>query len=122
MIADPARWYFHVVIKCCRGVILLRLLVGHGDDHSMSFSTKAGSLNPHSPMVQRLARASERSAVRKTESASHLDEGLPSYRIWQTDVLPLLMSCMGIGLVTTVLLLLDQSLAANLVPIAYLIP
>jgi K+-sensing histidine kinase KdpD len=51
-----------------------------------------------------------------------LDEGQPSYRILQQDILPLLMSFMCVGLATAVLLLLDQPLAASLVPIVYLIP
>jgi K+-sensing histidine kinase KdpD len=79
-------------------------------------------LNLYLPMVQRLVKTSERSALRKTEGASHLDGGLPTYRVWQKDVLPLLMSVVGVGLVTAALLLLERDLAANLVPIAYLIP
>jgi two-component system sensor histidine kinase KdpD len=51
-----------------------------------------------------------------------LDEELPSYRALQRDVLPLLMSLLGVGLVTAPLLLLDEAVAANLVPVAYLIP
>jgi K+-sensing histidine kinase KdpD len=73
-------------------------------------------------MVQRLANASARSAIRKSESASQLDLQLPSHRVFQTHVFPLLMSLGCVGLVTAVLLLVDRALAANLVPIAYLIP
>jgi len=51
-----------------------------------------------------------------------LHEELPSYRVWQRDVLPLLMSLLGVGLVTAPLLLLNEAVAANLVPVAYLIP
>ena len=43
-------------------------------------------------------------------------------RILQQDILPLLLSLACVGLVTAVLLLLDQTVAVNLVPIAYLIP
>ena len=50
------------------------------------------------------------------------DNELPSQTFIQADVLPLLISLGGVGLVTTVLLLLDQPVAASLVPIAYLIP
>jgi K+-sensing histidine kinase KdpD len=53
---------------------------------------------------------------------SWLDEDLLSRRVWRTNVLPPLMSLAGVGLVTPVLLLLKQDLAATLVPIAYLIP
>jgi hypothetical protein len=35
-LANPARWYFGVVIGCCRGMILLRPKMGHGEDHSVS--------------------------------------------------------------------------------------
>ena len=51
-----------------------------------------------------------------------MHEELPSYRVWQRDVLPLLMSLLGVGLVTAPLLLLNEAVAANLVPVAYLIP
>jgi K+-sensing histidine kinase KdpD len=95
---------------------------GHGEDHSMSFSTKAGFLIFHLPMAGRPAKEVARSAVRNGESALQLDEELPSHRIWQTDVLPLLLSMMWVSLVTGILLLLDQAVAVNLVPIAYLIP
>ncbi len=74
------------------------------------------------PMVQRLAKTSVGSAVRKSENASHLDEELPSHRALQKHIFPLLMSLAGVGLVTAALRLLDQTFAANLVPIAYLIP
>jgi hypothetical protein len=36
-IADTGSLYFCVVIKCCRGVILLRPLAGQGDDHLIVF-------------------------------------------------------------------------------------
>ncbi|HEV3147437.1 MAG TPA: DUF4118 domain-containing protein, partial [Chthoniobacterales bacterium] len=51
-----------------------------------------------------------------------MDEEPPSHRFWQKEVLPLLLSLVGVGMVTAVLLPLGQPLAANLVPIAYLIP
>jgi K+-sensing histidine kinase KdpD len=121
-IADPVNWHFCVVIKRCRGVILLRLLTSHGDDHSVSFSTKAGFLIFHLPMAGKLAKGVARSAVRNGDSASQLDEEPPSHRGWQTDVLPLLMSILCVGLVTAILLLFDHAIAFNLVPIAYLIP
>jgi K+-sensing histidine kinase KdpD len=40
----------------------------------------------------------------------------------QTDVVPLLLSLGGVSLVTALLLLLEQTVAASLVPIAYLVP
>jgi K+-sensing histidine kinase KdpD len=71
-------------------------------------------------MIQMLAKVSARPVGRK--SSSRLDEDPPSHRFWQNDILPLLMSLGGVGLVTAVLLLFDHALAASLVPIAYLIP
>jgi K+-sensing histidine kinase KdpD len=88
----------------------------------MSFSTKAGYLNSYLPMVQKLAKAREQPAGSRNGDASQLIEGLPSNRILQTEVLPLLMSILCVGLVTAVLLLVDKTLALDLVPIAYLIP
>jgi K+-sensing histidine kinase KdpD len=49
------------------------------------------------------------------------EEPLPR-DVFEARALPLLLSCAGIGLVTAALLPLGQSFAANLVPIAYLIP
>jgi K+-sensing histidine kinase KdpD len=74
------------------------------------------------PMVQKLAKARVRPIGSGNRASSRLDEDLPSPSVWQTDVLPLLMSLVGVGLVTAPLLLLAQDVAANLVPIAYLIP
>src|SRR6202790_3115273 len=91
----------------------------------MSYSAKASSLNFYSPIVQRPAKAFARPAEFRDfrdGGTSRLDEELPSYRVLQTDVLPLLISMMSVGLVTAVLLLFDRAIAANLVPIAYLIP
>jgi K+-sensing histidine kinase KdpD len=73
-------------------------------------------------MVQKLAKASARPVGSRNRSASQLDEELPSRRFWQKNVLPLLMSLMGVGLVTAVLLLFDNAVALSLVPIAYLMP
>jgi K+-sensing histidine kinase KdpD len=103
-------------------MILLRLLAGHGDGHSMSFPTKASVLNSHLPMVQRPAKAHARPDGSRNKSTSQLNEEPPSYCFLQRNVVPLLMSIVGVGLVTAVLLLLDRPLAATLVPIAYLIP
>lgn len=88
----------------------------------MSFPTKARSLNSHLPIIQKLAKASARPVGGRNRSTSQLDEELPSHRFLQTKVLPLLMSCACVGLVTIALLFLDHALAHNLVPIAYLIP
>jgi K+-sensing histidine kinase KdpD len=73
-------------------------------------------------MVQRLAKARAMPVGTGNGGASRLDEELPSHRGLQTEVLPLLMSLACVGLVTAVLLLFDQVIAASLVPIAYLIP
>jgi K+-sensing histidine kinase KdpD len=55
-------------------------------------------------------------------AASSLDEELPSDSILKTQLLPLLLGFISVGLVTALLLLLDRDIAANLIPIAYLIP
>lgn len=55
-------------------------------------------------------------------NSSLFGEGLTSDRVFRTDILPLLMSLACVGLVTAVLLLLDQPIAANLVQLTYLIP
>jgi K+-sensing histidine kinase KdpD len=88
----------------------------------MSFSTKAGSLIFHLPIGRKLATARARPSgtalLLKEEPA--LEE--PASSTLRSDVLPLAMSVVNIGLVTAALLAFDQNVAANLVPIAYLIP
>jgi K+-sensing histidine kinase KdpD len=73
-------------------------------------------------MTHRLAKARAGSAGGGSGGALQLDDELPSHRILQTTVFPLLMSFLCVGLVTAVLLLFDHAIAFNLVPIAYLIP
>jgi K+-sensing histidine kinase KdpD len=79
-------------------------------------------LNTHLAIFQNLAKARAGSIESRNQSASRLDEELPSHRFWQKEVLPLLLSLVCVGMVTAVLLPFGQPLAANLVPIAYLIP
>ncbi|WP_152648152.1 DUF4118 domain-containing protein [Bradyrhizobium elkanii] len=85
----------------------------------MSFSTKAKSLIYSLPLFQRLADI----RVRRTE-AEMFTPGFdrePRSLAW-TDVLPLLWSVGSIAIITAILFVLDEPIAANLVPIAYLIP
>src|SRR6202140_3943536 len=88
----------------------------------MPFSTKAGYLNSYPLMVQTLAKARASTVGSRRGDASQLIEGLPSNRVLQSEVLPLLMSVLCVALVTAVLLLVNNTLALDLVPIAYLIP
>jgi K+-sensing histidine kinase KdpD len=85
-------------------------------------TTKAGSLISQLSIVQDLAKARGRPVGIGNESISRLDEVPPSYSVWRRDVVPLLLSFLSVGLVTALLLLLEQDVAANLVPVAYLIP
>jgi K+-sensing histidine kinase KdpD len=83
-------------------------------------------LNPHLPIVRKLGKAQSPPADRKNAEASQPHEQLASPGARQgflhAEVLPLLMSLACVGLVTAVLSLLAQPVAANLVPIAYLVP
>src|SRR6202047_858526 len=88
----------------------------------MSFTTKASSLNFYLPIIQKPAEVRARLVGSGNRGTLHLDEDLHSDRFWQKDVLPLLTSLAYVGLVTAALFLLDQPVAVNLVPIAYLIP
>ncbi|WP_157817324.1 DUF4118 domain-containing protein [Bradyrhizobium sp. SK17] len=86
----------------------------------MSFSTKAKSLIYSLPLFQRLADI----RVRRTEAEQMFTPGFdrePRSVAW-TDVLPLLWSVGSIAIITAILFVLDEPIAANLVPIAYLIP
>ena len=73
-------------------------------------------------IVQDLAKARGRRVGIQNESISRLDEEPPSSGVWRRDIVSLLLSFLSVGLVTALLLLLEQDVAANLVPIAYLIP
>jgi K+-sensing histidine kinase KdpD len=112
---------FYVVIKSCRGAILLQPVCGRDDDHSMSCTTKAISLNSHLSVIPKPAKARAKPLGSKFD-VSEQDGKRPSHRFRPADVPPLLMSLLCVGLVTAVLFLLDHKLALNLVPVAYLIP
>jgi K+-sensing histidine kinase KdpD len=79
-------------------------------------------LNSHRPIVQKLGNARAAPVESRNIPASQPDHELTPQRILQKDVLPLLLSLTCVGLVTAVLLLLDRTVAFNLVSIAYLIP
>lgn len=83
---------------------------------------KHAPLYSHLPIVEKPAK--KRASSMKSWSASLLqpDNELPSQGFLRSDVLALLMSLACVALVTAVLLLLDLTVAANLVPIAYLVP
>jgi K+-sensing histidine kinase KdpD len=79
-------------------------------------------LYSHLPIVEKLARTRASSVTSRSASPLQPDHELPSQGFLRTEVLPLLMSLACVALVTAVLVLLDRTAAANLVPIAYLIP
>ncbi|MGY3581774.1 K+-sensing histidine kinase KdpD [Bradyrhizobium sp. USDA 4341] len=86
----------------------------------MSCSAKAKSLIYSLPLFQRLADI----RARPTEAGHVFAPGFeakPQLVMW-TDVRPLLWSVGSIGVVTALLFALNEPIAANLVPIAYLIP
>jgi K+-sensing histidine kinase KdpD len=80
------------------------------------------ALNSHPPTVQKLAKARAIPLESRNTRASQPDEESAPQGILQKDVLSLLLSLTCVGLVTALLLLLDHTVAVNLVPIAYLIP
>jgi K+-sensing histidine kinase KdpD len=73
-------------------------------------------------MIPSLAVEHARLVGSENTGSSQLHDESSSHRVWQTDVLQLLMSLGCVGLVTAALFFLEQPLAANLVPIAYLMP
>jgi K+-sensing histidine kinase KdpD len=79
-------------------------------------------LNSHRPSVREPAKASAQPADGSSASAWLLDDSQPSNGAFQTEVLPLLWAFLSVSLVTAVMVLLERDVAANLVPIAYLIP
>ena len=84
--------------------------------------TRASLLNSHLTNIQRLAQANARPVEGRNEGASPFDEGQRPDRVFRTHIFPLLLSFMSVGAVTGLMLLLDREIAANLIPIAYLIP
>jgi K+-sensing histidine kinase KdpD len=78
-------------------------------------------LNSYLPIVRKLGKAAA-TPIASRKNRGQLDEELTPQRFLRTDVLPLLLSLASVGLVTAVLVFLDQHVAVNLVPIAYLIP
>jgi K+-sensing histidine kinase KdpD len=100
---------------------LVAAVCGRNDDHSMSCTTKAISLNSHLSVIPKPAKARAKLLGSKFD-VSELDGKRPSHRFRPGNVPPLLMSLLCVGLVTAVLFLLDHKLALNLVPVAYLIP
>jgi K+-sensing histidine kinase KdpD len=79
-------------------------------------------LNSHLPIVQKFGKAQATPVENRNARAAQPDQELAPRGVLQTEVLPLLLSLACVGLITAVLLLLDQTVAVNLVPIAYLIP
>ena len=77
-------------------------------------------LHSHLPIDQKPAKA--RASAGRNANSSQPEKEPPPPTFLRTDVLPPLLSLACVGLVTAVLLLLDQAVAVNLVPIAYLIP
>ncbi len=80
------------------------------------------SLYSHLTKVEKLTKTRASSETSSTTIASQPDKALPSQSFLRADALPLLMSLASVGIVTAMLALLNQMVAANLVPIAYLIP
>jgi K+-sensing histidine kinase KdpD len=73
-------------------------------------------------MVQRLAKAGAGPAESRYAGFSRLVEEPVPHRPWLATLLPMLMSLGCVFLVTAVLLLCGQTVAMNVVPVAYLIP
>lgn len=76
----------------------------------------------HLTLAQRLAKARAQPVESKERAASPPGDELTPLDKLRTGFLPLLMSVGSVALVTGALLLLDQSVAVRLVPLAYLIP
>jgi K+-sensing histidine kinase KdpD len=85
-------------------------------------STEASCLNYHSSAVDKLAQEQAGPVENDIRAVQLPGEEPLSRDVFKARVLPLLLSCAGIGMVTAALLPLDRHIAANLVPIAYLIP
>jgi K+-sensing histidine kinase KdpD len=86
----------------------------------MSFFTKAVSLILHLRFGQKPTKAGVESAGKSSDGPLALDQSASA--VVRKEVVALLMSVVGIGLVTAALLPLGQDIATNLVPVTYLVP
>jgi K+-sensing histidine kinase KdpD len=104
-------------------VIASWLSTSQGADHfDVRDTTKASFLNSHLPIAQRPAKAHGGPTGIENAGVSLLEtEVLPPSAL-RTDIVPLLLSFLGVGVVTAILFLLERDVAANLAPVAYLIP
>jgi K+-sensing histidine kinase KdpD len=80
------------------------------------------SVNSYLSIAERFASARARPVGTSNRNGLQSEEELPSYRIWRADVVPPLLAILSVSLITVALLPLDYTIAANLVPIAYLVP
>ncbi len=87
----------------------------------VTFSTKAGSVNLNTSIVQWLAHAGAAAVGVRTEAMLRKREPAP-HGVVMTNAFPLLLSLVSVGVVTAALLPFDRSVALSLVPITYLIP
>ena len=79
-------------------------------------------MNSYLPIAERFSSARARPVGTSNRNGLQLDEEFPSYRIWRADIFPPLLAILSVSLITVALLPLDYTTAANLVPIAYLVP
>lgn len=87
----------------------------------MSSLRRHAVLHSPLPITPKLAR-SGLSNGKHQDTAAAPNNAMAPRGVLREHVLPLLFSFGGVSLVTALLLLVDQAVAASLVPIAYLIP
>jgi K+-sensing histidine kinase KdpD len=93
--------------------------LGYFDDRPMSFAPRHAVLRSLLPINSKLSRPGSFDGKDVAETSSSTLKPRPFLRV---DSVPLLLSFGSVSLVTAMLLLLEQPLAASLVPIAYLVP
>jgi K+-sensing histidine kinase KdpD len=87
----------------------------------VSSSTKAVLLHSPLPIASKLAKPGIRNGKYQDVAVAPNTSVAPRSFL-QTDIVPLLLSLGSVSLVTALLLLLEQTVAVSLVPIAYLLP
>jgi K+-sensing histidine kinase KdpD len=92
-----------------------------GDDRPMSSLRRLVLLHSPLPIASKFAKTG-RTSGKYQDVAAAPNNAVAPRNFLRADILPLLFSLGSVSLVTALLLLVEQPVAASLVPIAYLVP
>lgn len=79
-------------------------------------------MNSYLPIAENFANVHASSVGDTNSGGSSPDDELPGHRMWRQEIVPSLWAILFVSLITAALLPLGYTIAATLVPVAYLIP